>query len=338
MKQQIPLKAEPIWNPITDGLSVSGLELWLINRVAFELKYLQNLVPVEEWNKNIGYGQMFQCCIEGFIKTNTVTGSHKLLEIKTKEFLIKYPANHDDIVYYATLAEKQFNIFLELYSKELIKTKFTDSEKYHKVTIELPSGRDISLIGYIDGENDTMIMENKTRAEWDINAIIEEIDLNLQYNYYCMIFYAEHDNTLPKSVWYQHIRRPGGFAYRGPKQKKLESKEEYLYRLTEYISTNKEDHFYRFMSKPTKDRFYKFLYICLYPILEAFLDWYEYMIFQITPNNSSVTVTPEEEANKYHWLTPYGLYNPYVQGTEETFRKYALTGSKAGLVKRVKHH
>lgn len=337
MKPQIhPKTVSTIWNPITNGLSLSGLELWLINRVAFELKYLKELVPVEEWNKNTGYGQLFQSCIEGFIKTKTIQGSNKLLELKTKEFLIKYPANHDDIVYYATLAEKQFNIFITLYSKELLKVNFTDSEKYHKVTIQLPSNRDISLIGYIDGENSTTIMENKTRAEWDIDAIVAEIDLNLQYNYYCMIFYAENDGTLPKHVWYQHIRRPGGFGYRGPKQKQLESKAEYLFRLVNYISDNKEDHFYRFMSKPSEDRFYRFLFICLYPILESFLDWYEYMILKITP--LPVNKPADDIINKYHWLTPYGLYNPYLQGTEETFRKYALTGSTAGLIKRVKHH
>ena len=43
-----------IWSPIIDGLSLSGLELWLINKVAFELKYIKELEPVQQWNKNTG--------------------------------------------------------------------------------------------------------------------------------------------------------------------------------------------------------------------------------------------------------------------------------------------
>lgn len=313
-----------MWSPLHNGLSVSGLELWLINRVAFELKYIRNLEPIQEWNKNLGYGVLFQSCIEGFIKTKEIRGASKLLENKTNEFLKLYSFNSEDIMYYATLAEKQFHIFLEIYNKDLEKFNFTDSEKRHEVVITLPSGRDIKLKGFIDGENADSLMENKTRAEWKQEEIINEIDLNLQYNYYCLIYYAEN-NKLPKSVWYQHIRRPGGFGYRGPKQKKLESKEEYLYRVVTYISENREEHFYRFISKPIQQKFNRFLHICLYPILESFLDWYEY----ITNKNQTI--------NKHHWLTPYGLYNPYLTGVEEQFRNYALTGSLVGLQQRVKN-
>lgn len=315
-----------IWSPIIDGLSLSGLELWLINKVAFELKYIKELEPVQQWNKNTGYGNLFQSCIEGFIKTKEIAGASKLLENKTNELLTKYSFDSDEIVFYAMLAERQFNIFIELYNKDLEKFNFTDSEKKHEVVITLPSGRDIKLKGYIDGESKDCIMENKTRAEWDTDEIINEIDLNLQYNYYCLMYYAEN-KKLPKHVWYQHIRRPGGFGYHGPKQKKLESKEEYLFRLVNHISENREDHFYRFISKPIEQRFVKFLHMCLYPILEAFLDWYDYVS---DPYKNT-------QINRVHWLTPYGLYNPYLKGTEEQFRKYALTGSLIGLQKRVKH-
>ncbi len=61
------------------------------------------------------------------------------------------------------------------------------------------------------------------------------------------------------------------------------------------------------------------------PMLEAFMDWYEYMI---TPNRSGVL-------NRVHWTTPYGLYNPFMEGTQERFRQYRIDGSLEGLRPKV---
>lgn len=316
----MPPTVRQVLNPISNGLSLSALELWLNNRVAFELSYFRDLEAVEPWNKNTAYGSLFQAGIEGFIKTKELRGHSKFIQNEFERQIASHGEAIDDILWWSSLAEKQGRIFIQHYEKELAEFNFTNSEARHSVMITLPSGREIKLNGYIDGENADSFMENKCRAEWNPERIANEIDLNLQFNYYCLIWYAEK-NSLPKTVWYQNIRRPGGFAYRGPRERKSETREQYQTRLVRYISENRDDHFYRFVAVPSMQRFTRFLHMCLYPMLESFLDWYAYMT---SPNKNNIV-------NRYHWVTPYGLYNPYMEGTDERFRNYALTGSTLGL-------
>jgi len=117
-----------------------------------------------------------------------------------------------------------------------------------------------------------------------------------------------------------------GFGYRGPRQKKSEDRHEFRNRLVQYIRENQEEHYYRFMAKPTMDDFQRFCHACLYPILSAFVRWYLAMIH---PDRKSLV-------NDYHWMTPYGLYDPFQQGTAEKFRHYRLHGSTLGLKPRKK--
>ena len=138
--------------------------------------------------------------------------------------------------------------------------------------------------------------------------------------------YYANEGKLPDKVWYQHSRRPSGFAYRGPKKRETETKAAYRDRLVKYIIDNEDDHFFMYMAKPDEKRFNKFLHVTLYPYLEQFLDWYEYMTH---PQR-------KEQINKLHTMTPYGLYNPYMEGTDEKFRQYALTGSTIGLMRKVR--
>jgi hypothetical protein len=313
-----------VWNPNASGLSVSALNLWLINRVAFELSYFQDLEPVEPWNKNTAYGSLIGAGLEGYIKTREGRGISRFIELQFKKDITKFN-EYDEISWWTELAEFQARLFVDIYKDDFDKYDITSAEVKRKVTVPLPSGRSITLSGYFDGEGGSTIFEHKCRAEWNTERIANEIDLDLQYNFYLLLYWACY-GVLPTNVWYQHSRRPGGFAYRGPKQKTLETKKDYLKRLQEYMLENKEDHFYQFISTPTEDRFNRFMHICLYPILEAFLDWYEYMI---TPNRKAAV-------NRHHWMTPYGLYNPYLEGTDERFRDYALTGTSVGLKRKVR--
>ena len=73
---------------------------------------------------------------------------------------------------------------------------------------------------------------------------------------------------------------------------------------------------------PSQTKLEQFCFASLYPILEAFLNWYEFV------------TTESADYNCHHWMTPYGLYNPFVEGTEEKFRNYRLTGSHIGLKSR----
>lgn len=311
-----------IWNPLVNGLSVSALELWLVNKVAFELSYFHNLMPVEVWNKNMCYGSLMGAGIEGWIKHRERRLASRYIEVEMQKQIQQF-GEYEEIMWWTQLAEQECLSFINRYEVDLNKYAIIHAERKHKIRIELPSGREITLKGYTDGESEdgSVLFEHKARAEWNVEAIADEIDLNLQIGFYCLLLWAKN-GRLPDTILYHHSRRPGGFRYRGPKIKKEESKAAYLERCIEYMMDNTDDHFHQFVARPTEDRFYRFLYVCLYPILESFVDWF---IERTHPDR-------DNQINRTHWMTPYGLYNPYLEGTAERFRQFAITGTTIGLV------
>ena len=314
---------KPIWSPVANGLSLSALELWLVDKVAFEVSYLRDLEAVEPWNKNMMYGSLIQAGIEGYIKTRQPRGAAKFIQTEYEKQVAKYD-DLDEISWWAILAQHQVTTFVDIYGADLDLYHVDKSECQHKIELILPSGRPIVLNGFIDGEGDGVIMENKCRGEWNEDDIAREIDRNLQINMYQLLYKATY-GFLPERIWYQHIRRPCGFGYRGPRQKAKESRTDYRTRLAEAIDTDRDYHFFRYWVRPDAERFERFMHGCLYPMLEAFLDWYIYMTH---PNR-------KDEVNKFHWATPYGLYNPFMEGTQERFRNFRLTGSTLGLRPKV---
>lgn len=317
--------SQQLWSPERNGLSLSGLELFWIDPIAFEIQYLRNLEAVEPWNKNMSYGTLVQAGIEGFIKTRQPRGASKFIQTEYEKQVSRYE-DYDEIAWWAGMANKQVEVWIKRYAEDLDTYKVTKSEEHHKVMLTLPSGRQILLHGYVDGEGEDIFMENKCRSEYNEESIAREIDMNLQVNFYLLLFKARYDH-IPSRIWYQHIRRPGGWGYRGPSQKKSETREEYRQRLADHMNAEQDYHFYRYWIRPDEQRFERFLHGCLYPKLEAFLDWYTYMTH---PNR-------KEQINRYHWMTPYGLYNPFTEGTPERFRNYRLTGSTMGLRPRLHH-
>ena len=305
-----------------NGLSVSGLELWLVDRVAFECSYLRDLEAVEPWNKNMQFGTLVQAGIEGYIKTRQARGAGKLIANEFEKQIALY-SETDEISFWTKLATQMVNTWISLYAKDLDTYGIKHSERHHEMMLELPSGRSIKLHGYVDGEGDDALMENKCRGEWDETKLAEEIDLNLQVNMYCLFHKAQH-GKLPSTVWYQHMRRPAGFAYRGPARRSKETDKEFALRLCEAIDGNRPYHFFRYFINPDEQRFNRFLHACLYPMLECFLDWYEYMAL---PSKQGVV-------NKTHFMMPYGLYNPFMEGTAERFRNFRMSGSTFGLRKK----
>lgn len=318
-----------VWNPALKGLSVSALNLFWINPVAFELKYFQGLEPVEPWNKKMSYGSLMGAGIEGFIKKRTDDAIVDYIDRQYRKDIAKYN-EWEEILWWTKLATAQSKIFCKRYETDFDKYYVTHAESKLKQTLTLPSGRKVVLNGYLDGEGKDLIFEHKCRGNWNPERVANEIDMDLQFNYYLLLYYLKN-GKLPSRVWYQHSRRPSGFGYRGPKQKTTETKATYSQRLIKYMQENEDDHFYQFMSITNMERFQRFLHISLYPKLEQFLDWYDYLTgkpyFDYNDNWKG-------RINSLHVMTPYGLYNPYLEGTDETFRHYALTGSTLGLRKK----
>jgi hypothetical protein len=316
---------ESLWSPYENGLSVSGLNLWLQDRFAFGVQYLEALDVVQTWRKETAYGTLFQAGLEGYIKTQQIKGLMRFIQNEYEKQVDKYGLD-DQIEWWAKLAIHQTTLFVHNYSDdpELPLSLIHTSERNVKIPVELPSGRCILLNGYIDGEGDGLLFENKVRGKYDPCTLARCLPFDLQYNYYLMLLYQD-TGSLPDKVWYQTNRRPGSWGYKGPKKKKAETQDEYRNRVEEHMTASPEYYFYRYIGRPTLLEFQKFCHATLYPMLEAFLDWYD---FKLTQHLGI------QEENHVDWMTPYGIYNPFTEDTEEKFREYRLTGSRHGLVKR----
>jgi hypothetical protein len=312
------------WSPTEHGLSVSGLNLWLIDREAFRIQYLEGWEEASAWRKELAYGSLFGAGLEGFIKTKQLAGAHRFIQNEYKAQVDEH-GYLDDILWWTKLANHQIEEFIKRYGKgkTLPLSACTDSERNIRVEINLPSGRPVLMNCYLDGEGEDFILENKCRGKWDEVMLSENIKHDMQYNYYLLAYYSE-SGKLPTKVWYQNCRRPCSFGYRGPAKRKSENQDEFLERIKVHMTENPDYYFYRFIGKPTLLELQQFCHLTLYPIMEAFLDWYEYIT---TPAN-------ERTGNNVHWMTPYGLYNPFTEDVRENFRNYRLTGTTIGLRKR----
>jgi len=310
------------WNPLEHGLSVSGLQLWLQDRFAFRAKYIEGWEPVEPWNNKLAYGSLFQSGIEGYIKSDhQIRGALRFIQQACGREIDKYNLV-DEISWWSKLACHQISVFIDYYKDDPYYnlSLITNSERHLSSVITLPSSRKIKLHGYIDGEGDGLLFENKVRGNWDTEVLANNLALDLQYNYYCLLLREEE--KLPTTVWYQTCRRATAWGFKGPRRKKRETSEEFLDRVSEHMTSNPEYYFYRYLGKPTETDLDLFCSAALTPMLEAFLDWHEHQL-KIQMGIESI--------NKTDWMTPYGLYNPFVEGTIERYRNYRLTGSTIGL-------
>lgn len=320
-----------VWSPYTHGLSVSSLQLWCVDRVGCELRLLRNRRAIEPWRKETSFGNLFQAAYEGWVKHKEQGMLKRHAEEVDKQISIN-PESKDDIKAWGHLA---LRLFSECFLKRYPEMKYVcRSEEHIKADVTLPSGRVIRLHGYVDGEFDKLpkslplvggafgFCENKTRSDWDQEKLVDELPYDLQANIYTLLYLTKH-GRLPDRVWYQHVRRPGGFSYRGPRARKDESLHSWHGRVIDDIKEHltEDYHFYRFWMKPTQTGLERFCHACLYPMLEAFLDWYDFMV---DPNR-------DQKVNRFHWFQPYGIYNPFENGRPESFRNYRLTGSTAGL-------
>lgn len=313
-----------LWSPVDNGLSVSALNLWLIDKVAFKASYLDGWEEVQPWRKEMAYGSLFWAGIEGWIKTGQMRSLSRFIQNEYDKQVQEH-GYLEELIWWSKLAGFQAQQFVNLYSKDkkLPLSLVTNSERNVRVQIELPSGRPITLNCYLDGEGDGLLLENKVRGKIDREGVSENIIYDLQLNYYLLALYSE-TGSLPNKVWYQTCLRPCGFGY-GIRKKAKECKEEFLERVKANIVNKPEEHFFRYViSKPTIKDLKKVCHAMLYPMLEAFLDWYEY------------SIDPVEKVNKHHWMTPYGLYNPFTEDVKERFRNFRMTGSTMGLRRKFK--
>jgi len=239
----------------------------------------------------MNFGSLFQAALEGWLTTRQTRGMKRWLQQEYGRQIEEYGSD-EQITWWAKLAEATAEEFIALYEDDphLPLSCITQSERNCRVEIPLPSGRTCVLNTYLDGEGElpsggSILMENKTRSRWDPEVLTRELRWDLQYNIYLVALLNE-TGSLPSRVWYQHVLRPLSWGYRGPRQRKDETSEEHLERIIEHMKANPSTYFYRFLTKPLRHEVERFLWACLYPILEHFLDWYDHVSTSTTSDRS----------------------------------------------------
>ena len=315
------------WHPINDGLSFTAINRWLVDKVSFELRYLRGWEEVQPWSAKLKYGSLFGAGLEGWFTLKEVRAITRYVEQEFKQQVSEYD-EWSEIRWWTELASIQSRLFVDYYTDILSSFSETSAERKVSHLLELPSGNYISLKGYFDmdgiSENiGTVHFEGKCRGEWDEERIAEELYMDLQLNLYLLLYKLEF-GSLPTKVWYQHTL------------KKSEDRfgEVYLSRIVEHMSENPDYYFYDYWYTPTEDHLERFCHRILYPILDHFLVWYYSFM---DDSNSKIPLAPHlpifkrPNYNCFHYPTPYGIYNPFLEGTLENFRRYRLNGTTFGL-------
>jgi hypothetical protein len=310
---------ELTYNPIKSGLSVSQLNMWLVDKAAYEMQYLRGWEAVEPWDPKLNFGKLFMAGIEGYVKSgHQLAGGFSYIDKETEAQIRQY-ATYDDIHFWSYLSREMLTVFVELHSDWLLEY-CEESETKHTIELETPNGKTFVLSGRVDGQSHdgSRLFENKCRASWNEEGLVQELKWELQVNYYYHLMYTTY-GKLPKSVWYMNVRRPWGFASRSPKRRKGETDSSLMERLVKHIRDNPSYYFVPLRLTPSMDEFQRFCHKCLYPILQAFDEWW------------TQKTNPDEYWNTTDWITPYGLFNPFTEGIPERFRHYRLYGSTRGL-------
>ena len=143
--------------------------------------------------------------------------------------------------------------------------------------------------------------------------------------------------TMPLAgVRYSVIRRPfssgkGNIKQKESKQLKSgfrdgESTEEFYARLQQYFKDEPHEWFARWNVPVASSDLESFKHRCLNPVLEQLCDWYQWM--------ASDKTRQDPFGCPFHWMQPFGLYSPLIDGSGTTdLDEYLLDGSTTGLHK-----
>lgn len=218
---------------------------------------------------------------------------------------------------------------------------------------------------YPDG---VWLQENKTKGDIDPASIRRQLRMDLQTGVYLVALeqylYSPLMDSDPDAQKFRHkvadlshlpsdcvpvlgvrynvVRRPlsGGrhtiVQHKATKNKNGESESDYYARLAGLIGGEPDYFFMRWKCDVSPADVERFRRTCLDPILEQLCDWYEWVT---APGDhfgeKSMQILgcdhPIECQNAVHFMMPYGVYNPLLEGGTGDVDEYLATGSEAGL-------
>lgn len=333
------------------------LSRYLCCKERFRLYAMDGLRTVDEFNHRIEYGNLWHTVEEAVGK-----GKDWQIELKAhaEKLMDKYRTQKDEIYKWYRVCHTQFPIYLKHWVQNTQEkaAKPVFAEQVFRVPYRLPSRRIVQLRGKWDGgvlaPNDAgevglWLNEHKTKGDIKPDQLQRQLTFDLQTMMYVVALrepvpgsiHAKRSEPI-MGVRYNVVRRPlsggkGSIVKHKPTKSNPqgESDEQYYARLGQYIKDEPDHYFMRWnisIGKPDVERFKT---QCLVPILENVCDDYEWWDVCWKDNIPVFDIDTRErrfpDHSYRHFVTPYGVYNPLLEGGTGDLDDYMQTGSETGL-------
>lgn len=352
LKQVLKDRQESLWKgPTSDdpngGITQSMLNLFLVCRERFRVKYVLGLQPPDDFNHRLEYGSMWHCCEESLAANDKDPWAK--LDTYTAELCKRYPLAQEQIIHWYEICKIQFPIYAEYWSQhpDVVNRTPLFQEEVFNIPYTLPSGRIARLRGKFDSvdliDGGIWLQENKTKGDINAQLMQRQLTFDLQTGVYLTALWhwlAEQPNErfdrgeLGKlsGVRYNVIRRPLSGGKGSIRQKKNQTLEEYYEELGNLIKgatgpdwgVLPDEHYFfmRWKVEVTPGDIGTFKVQFLNPILEQLCDWWECVKDNPDPFNNPIPI---------HYRMPYGIYSPLYDGKPTEVDEYLATGSTVGL-------
>lgn len=329
------VRKDPLWKgPEVDGISQSMLCRYRVCKERFRLAYVLGLQERRQFSVPTEYGNMWHLCEEHLAAKKPWAIP---LKNHAKQLVRQWPASGEEIEHWYRVCVGQFSVYQNIYN---LPGKPFYQEQLFSVKYPLPSGRYVRLRGKMDAvfvinRNYLYLQENKSKSQFSADKLSMELDSDLQTMMYLTALDLLHTGKEVSGVFYNVARRPlsdrtGKFNIsqrKGRKTKKgvvgAETKDEYYARLKALIEENQDYFFFRTRLEISRKDLVKFQQQCLIPLLEDLCNWWEWI--------SKDPFNPWRKGNKIHYRSPFGVYDPLLEGRQDLYCQYLRTGNRSGL-------
>lgn len=340
-----PAAREPLWkgpeaNGPMGGVTFSMLTRFLTCRERFRVKYLEGVVPSEQFNHRVEYGNLWHAGEEALAAKKSWKDG--ILQC-ARGLASKYPMSRDDVDKWLAVCLLQFGEYVKYWSAHPdVKNRVPlYQEKVFDIWYKLPSGRSVKLRGKFDAvdkiDGKLYLQENKTKGDIDPVALQRHLRFDLQSMLYLTVLMTMPETkTIPLGgVRYNVVRRPlsggkGTIKQHQPSKSnpRGESMIEFLERLRGIIEENSSEFFMRWKIEVTRADVDVFRRQCLDPILEQLCTWYQFVSI-----GDPWRKPPTDACSGIHWMHPFGSVNSIDEYGGSDIDQFIMNGDMAGLTR-----
>ena len=314
-----------MWELSRDGITQSLLTDWLLCRERFRIKAFLGLIEDQGFDAKIEFGSMCHAGMEQIAKNGFhINRTANAIRDYSQRLMKRWPSDLDDIKFWMYAAIAVVRLHYKYWQTQDSRFNWVDVEMKFRHDYTLPSGRTLPLRGMMDGvverKDGLWLLEHKCRGMIDETAIQDTMTKNFQITFYSQILRELFPDKKVAGVIYDVIRRPYGTI----RQTKSESREQYGQRGIQRIEADPQDHFYRWEVQLTEEDLDEARNTIFHPILEQFMDWYEWV-------SVDWGTSPFREGNTIHYMRPFGMFDAHDWGNRGSYFDLMTTGQTVAL-------